>query len=123
MKRSFQKERADISLLLSPLLFHRNVVEKELQEAGYQAVTIPDESGVPQERISFYSSQIASFKKEIEDIGRKLDAIKETHAEFLVACEEILKVQVDQTEAPLRFATTNETFVAEGWVPSTKVET
>ena len=41
---------------------------------------------------------------------------------FLVACEEILKVQVDQTEAPLRFATTNETFVVEGWVPSTSVD-
>ena len=108
-------------VVIAPV-FHRNVVEKELEEAGYQAVTIPDESGVPQERISFYSSQIASFKKEIEDISRKLDAIKETHAEFLVACEEILKIQVDQTEAPLRFATTNETFVAEGWVPSVGVE-
>jgi V/A-type H+-transporting ATPase subunit I len=108
-------------VVIAPVV-HRNVVEKELQEAGYQAVTIPDESGVPQERISFYSSQIASFKKEIEDISRKLAVIKETHAEFLVACEEILKVQVDQTEAPLRFATTDETFVAEGWVPSASVE-
>ncbi len=100
---------------------HRNVVEGALQEAGYQAVTIPDESGVPQERISFYSSQITLIKTEIEDINRKLDAIKEKHSDFLVACEEILKVQVDQTEAPLRFATTNETFVAEGWVPSLNV--
>jgi V/A-type H+-transporting ATPase subunit I len=101
----------------------RNVVEGALQESGYQAVTIPDESGVPQERISFYSSQITLFKKEIEDISRKLDAMKENHAGFLFACEEILKVQVDQAEAPLRFATTNETFVAEGWVPSMNVET
>ena len=68
-------------VVIAPVV-HRNVVERELQEAGYQAVTIPDESGVPQERISFYSSQIASFKKEIEDISRKLDAMKETHAEF-----------------------------------------
>jgi V/A-type H+-transporting ATPase subunit I len=101
----------------------RNVVEGALQGAGFQAVTIPDESGVPQERISFYSSQITLIKKEIDEINRKLDAIKEKHADFLVACEEILKVQVEQTEAPLRFATTNETFVTEGWVPSTSVET
>jgi V/A-type H+-transporting ATPase subunit I len=107
-------------VVIAPVV-HRNVVEGALQEAGYQAVTIPDESGVPQERISFYSSQITLIKTEIEDINRKLDAIKEKHSDFLVACEEILKVQVDQTEAPLRFATTNETFVAEGWVPSLKV--
>ena len=37
--------------------------------------------------------------------------------DFLVACEEFLKAEVEQTEAPLRFATTKETFVAEGWVP------
>jgi V/A-type H+-transporting ATPase subunit I len=97
------------------------VVEGALQQAGYQAVTIPDESGSPQERISSYSSQITLIKKEIEDINRSLDAIKEKHSDFLVACEEILKVQVDQAEAPLRFATTNETFVAEGWVPSQNV--
>ena len=101
----------------------RNMVEGKLQEAGYQAVPIPEESGVPQERITFYTQQIALMKKEIEEINRKLDAIKEKHAGFLVACEEVLKVQVEKTEAPLLFATTNETFVAEGWVPSVSVET
>jgi V/A-type H+-transporting ATPase subunit I len=101
----------------------RNVVEGVLQEAGYQAVPIPEESGDPQGRINFYNEQIAHLKKENEEINRKLEAIKEKHARFLVACEEILKVQVEKTEAPLRFATTNETFVAEGWVPSVSVET
>jgi V/A-type H+/Na+-transporting ATPase subunit I len=101
---------------------HRNVVEGALQEAGYQAVTFPDESGDPKERISFYSSQIPLFKKEIEEVNQKLDAIKVKHASFLVACEEVLKIQVEKTEAPLRFATTNETFVAEGWVPSVSVD-
>jgi V/A-type H+-transporting ATPase subunit I len=100
----------------------RNVVEGVLQEAGYQAVPVPEESGLPQERITFYNGQIALMKKEIEEINRKLDAIKEKHAEFLVACEEILKVRVEKTEAPLRFATTNQTFVADGWVPSGSVE-
>jgi V/A-type H+-transporting ATPase subunit I len=101
----------------------RNVVEKELQDAGYQAVTIPDESGNPQERVTFYTDQVILMKKEIEESNRNLDAIKEKHAAFLVACEEILKIKVEKTEAPLRFATTNETFVAEGWVPLGSVET
>ena len=118
-----KKGKAGNFIIVVAPVEHRNVVEGALQESGYQAVTIPDESGDPQERISFYSSQIALFKKEIEEINKKLDEIKEKHASFLVACEEILKVQVAQTEAPLRFATTNETFVAEGWVPSMSVDT
>ena len=100
----------------------RSVVEAALQEAGYQAVTIPDESGTPQERISFYTGQIIGMKKEIEEINQKLNGIKEKHASFMVACEEILKVRVERAEAPLRFATTNETFVAEGWVPTNQVD-
>ena len=120
-ERFFTKGKGrNFIVVIAPFL-HRNAVEGALQEAGYQAVTIPDDFGVPEERISFYSSQITQIKKEIEDISRRLDAIKEKHADFLVACEEILKVQVDQAEAPLRFATTNETFVAEGWVPSMSV--
>ena len=100
----------------------RHVVEGVLQEAGYQAVPIPEESGNPQDRITFYTAQIALMKKEIEEINRKLDAIKEKHAGFLIACEEILKVRVEKSEAPLRFATTNQTFIADGWVPSGSIE-
>jgi V/A-type H+-transporting ATPase subunit I len=92
-------------------------VERVLQEAAYQAVTIPQESGSPQERIDFYTGQISQVKKELGEIREKIDGIKQKHAEFLVACEEILKVRVEQTEAPLRFATADVTFIAEGWVP------
>jgi len=102
---------------------HRQEVERVLQEAAFRAVSIPDEAGVPKERVDFYSGQITLIKKEIDEINQKLDAIKMKHADFLVACEEVLKVRVEQTEAPLRFATTNETFVAEGWVPSASVAT
>ncbi|MFA4861614.1 V-type ATP synthase subunit I [Methanoregula sp.] len=100
----------------------RGEVERTLQEAGFQSVTIPDETGSPQSRIDYYSGQIASLTKEIAEINGKLAGVRQKHAEFLAACEEFLKSEVEQTEAPLRFATTKQTFVAEGWVPSDKVE-
>jgi len=100
----------------------RNEVERALQEAAYQSVPIPVESGLPQARIDYYTGQIAALTKEIAEISAKLDAIKQQHAGFLVACEELLKAEVEQTEVPLRFATTKQTFVAEGWVPSDKVD-
>jgi len=99
----------------------RSEVERALQEASYQSVPIPDETGAPQARIEYYAGQIASLTKEIAGINAKLDAVKQQHAGFLVACEEFLRAEVEQTEAPLRFATTKQTFVAEGWVPSDKV--
>ena len=99
----------------------RSEVEKTLQEAGFQSVPVPNESGSAKGRIEFYTGEIAATKKEIVEISTQLEDVKQKHAGFLVACEELLKAEVDQTEAPLRFATTKQTFVAEGWVPADKV--
>jgi V/A-type H+-transporting ATPase subunit I len=101
----------------------RSEVERALQESAYQAVPIPEESGMPQPRIDYYSGQISSITSEIAEINRDLIDVREKHAGFLVTCEEFLKTEVEQTEAPLRFATTKETFVAEGWVPTHQVDT
>ena len=100
----------------------RSEVERALQEAAFQPVQIPEESGAPQARIDYYSGEISTMKTEIEEIIKKLEAVRTKHSGFLVACEEFLKAEVEQTEAPLRFATTKQTFVAEGWVPSDRVD-
>ena len=96
-------------------------VDKTLAEAGFQPVPVPEESGSAQGRIEYYSGELASVQKEIAEINRQLEDVKQNHAAFLVSCEELLKAEVDQTEAPLRFATTKQTFIAEGWVPADKV--
>jgi V/A-type H+-transporting ATPase subunit I len=100
----------------------RSEVERALQEAAFQPLPIPEETGSPQARIDYYTSAISAMKTEIAEIHQKLDDVRQKHSGFLVACEEFLKAEVEQTEAPLRFATTKQTFVAEGWVPSDRVD-
>jgi len=99
----------------------RSEVEKTLQDAGFQSVPVPNESGSAKGRIEFYAGEIAATKTEILEISTQLENVKQKHASFLVACEELLKAEVDQSEAPLRFATTKQMFVAEGWVPTDQV--
>jgi V/A-type H+-transporting ATPase subunit I len=117
----FSKGKEKNFLVVVFLTEQKSDVEKALQEAGFQSIPVPDESGSPKGRIEFYKGEIASIHEEIRDISKKLEDVKQKHASFLVACEELLKAEVDQTEAPLRFATTRQTFVAEGWVPTDKV--
>jgi V/A-type H+-transporting ATPase subunit I len=100
----------------------RSDVERALQEANFQSVPVPEETGAPQARIDYYTAEISTMKTEIAEIHQKLDDVRQKHTGFLVACEEFLRAEVEQTEAPLRFATTKQTFVAEGWVPSENVE-
>ncbi|MFA6224650.1 MAG: V-type ATP synthase subunit I [Methanoregula sp.] len=100
----------------------RSEVERALAEAAFQSISIPDESGLPQARFEYYSGLISTLNGEIAEITKNLDEVRLKHTNFLVACEEFLKAEVEQTEAPLRFATTKQTFVAEGWVPSDKAD-
>ncbi|MDD1700656.1 MAG: V-type ATP synthase subunit I [Methanoregula sp.] len=95
----------------------RSDVDRVLLEANFKAVSIPVETGMPRARIDASNEQIAQAKAEIDQINRRLDEIRDRHREFLVACEEILKADIERAEAPLRFATIGQTFVAEGWVP------
>jgi V/A-type H+-transporting ATPase subunit I len=99
----------------------RSDVDRVLLEANFQAVTIPVETGMPRVRIDACNEQVAQVKAEIDQINRRLDEIRDRHREFLVACEEILKTDIERAEAPLRFATIGQTFVAEGWVPKDRV--
>jgi len=100
----------------------RSEAERSLQEASFQSVTVPAVSGSAKVRIEEYTKEISALAEEIAGINRSLEEVRQKHAGFLVACEELLKTEVDRAEAPLRFATTKQTFVAEGWVPSGHVQ-
>ncbi|KAF1077222.1 V-type ATP synthase subunit I [Methanogenium sp. MK-MG] len=95
--------------------------EKELFDAGFQPVQIPDEDGTAGERTVWYTHEITRLEGDLGAVSGRIFAQKEKNATFLVACDELLTAEVERAEAPLRFATTEETFVAEGWVPADMV--
>lgn len=100
---------------------YRDAVERALADAQFQAVSIPEETGPAKASIENYSKQISEIYGEITGINGNLEEIKKDHADFLLACDELLSIEVEQAEAPLRFATTDQAFIAEGWVPKEKV--
>jgi len=101
---------------------YRQEVERKLLDAQFQAVPIPDEPGPARERISVYNVQLETDKKDIEEIAGQINALKSRHSEFLLACDELLSIEAEKAGVPLRFATTDHTFVAEGWVPTESLE-
>lgn len=96
--------------------------ERFLIDSGFAAVAIPVEDGTAESNIEKYTQEITRLENEIGQLSEQISAQKEKHAEFLAACEELLTADVERAEAPLRFATTQEAFVAEGWMPSDVVE-
>ncbi len=62
------------------------------------------------------------LRSELTEVEAEIDALSEEVGGFLVAAENRLTVQVQKTEAPLSFATTDNSFVAEGWIPTDRVD-
>jgi V/A-type H+-transporting ATPase subunit I len=100
---------------------HRSAVERALLDVQFQAVPIPEDTGPAKVSIESKTQQIAAIQAEIREINEHLEQIKKEHTGFLVACDELLSMDVARAEAPLRFATTELSFIADGWVPKERV--
>jgi V/A-type H+-transporting ATPase subunit I len=115
-----ESKRGNLLIVVTPNEY-RPEVERMLLDAHFQAIPIPDEKGSAKDRIAEYQVQAKSVEQEISGISEKIQALKANHAGFLVACDELLSMDVERAEVPLRFATTDHAFIAEGWVPSDTV--
>jgi V/A-type H+-transporting ATPase subunit I len=98
----------------------------------FAAHEIPDVSDVPDDvrgadgavPPETYVEELRSRRKKLrsrlDTVEGELDEVKLDAAGFLLAAEERLSIEVQKTEVPLTFATTDNAFVAEGWIPTTR---
>ena len=101
---------------------HREEVERTLLDSGFQAISIPEETGSPTDRQKAHLDLVQEASAGIAGVNQRLAEIRIQHTDLLVACDELLTADVERAEAPLRFATTEETFITEGWVPEDRAE-
>jgi V/A-type H+/Na+-transporting ATPase subunit I len=99
----------------------RQAVERLLSDAMFQQVLIPEEKGLAEASITLYQEKIAAIRQQTKDLAAKIEENRKKHTDFLAACDELLTSDVQKAEAPLRFATTDQAFIAEGWVPVNEV--
>jgi V/A-type H+-transporting ATPase subunit I len=102
---------------------YRTEAERRLLDAQFQAIAIPHEVGLARDLIAEYSARHELVDREIQEVSAGIESRKENYAGFLAACNELLSIDIEKAEAPLRFATTDHAFIAEGWVPKTAVGT
>lgn len=96
-------------------------VERGLLDLQLQKVSIPEEDGYAPAIIADYQQRIAAIQTEIEELNNRMAAIRDKHKYFLMSSEELLTADIEQAEAPLRFATSDLAFTVVGWVPTQQV--
>jgi V/A-type H+-transporting ATPase subunit I len=93
-----------------------------LVDATFTAVEIPDAEGDPEayleelrHRKQHLGSKLSTVEDEMQDLKLEVGG-------FLLAAEEELSIDVEKREAPLTFATTENAFIAEGWIPTERYD-
>ena len=102
---------------------HMEQVTDLLAEYEFGEVKIPAISGTPDDLISELKSRQDSLTKDIESLSSEIDSVKAEYEDFILASEELLSIETQKKEAPLVFATSEHTFVIDGWIPDDEFET
>ncbi len=94
------------------------VLDDALVGTGFTEYEVPDADGAPESYRRTLESRRQQLRSELDTVENELDELTERYAEFLLAAEESLSIDVQKAEAPLSFATTENAFIAEGWIPT-----
>jgi len=92
-------------------------VDDALVGVDFSALELPDATGDPDEALAEVDDRVEALEDELEELDARLDELAGEHGGFLVKAEEELSIEAEKTEAPLMFATTANSFYAEGWIP------
>ncbi|TKX66890.1 V-type ATP synthase subunit I [Halorubrum sp. GN11GM_10-3_MGM] len=94
------------------------VVQDALVGVDIALLDVPDADASPEEYVAELEAEQADLRGELDGVESELESVKEEAAGFLLRAEEELTIEAEKKEAPLSFATTENAFVAEGWVPT-----
>ncbi len=93
-------------------------LQSTLVETTFTELEVPNGEGSPEEHLEALQQRKADLEADLEAVEGELDETAEEVGAFLLAAEEELTIEVQRREAPLSFATTENAFVAEGWIPT-----
>lgn len=107
----------------SAVVFEKDVsteVNSAVQEAARDVYSVPEDprEGLPGGALQEIDSEIEEVEAEQENRKERLESIADDWLGKLNYVENFLTERIEKAEAPLRFATTDRAFIAEGWVPS-----
>ena len=115
-------EKRKIFALFIPKAFEGEVKKLLQEERTYVELKVPRLKGNPPVILDELTKEITSLKEKYSLIKSELDKLKEEYSEFIVATDEHLSIETQKSEAPLRFATSVNAFIIDGWVPSNKFD-
>ncbi len=97
-------------------------VSSALSEFGYAEIPVPSGTGSASEALEATNAQIADLNAQYEKAKEKINELSDKYKSFIVASDEQLSLTVEKGELPLRIATSDFSFVIDGWIPTAQID-
>ncbi|WP_440956649.1 V-type ATP synthase subunit I [Methanosarcina sp. Mfa9] len=94
-----------------------------LQGLGFRELRVPGRGGVPSELLRLIEQKEAEISKKIESTRAEIESMNAKYVDFILASDEVLSIESQKAELPLRIATSANAFIIEGWTPSENYDT
>lgn len=86
-------------------------------DLGLRIIHIPEMSGTPEEATSFLYKKMQEDREALDKIRKELDHLSQDYYVQIAQIREELEIENKKLEVSEKLASTQDTFVMEGWVP------
>lgn len=117
-----EHEKRKIFALFCPIAFADEVQKLLQDERSYSELKVPPLKGNPPVVLDELSKEISALNQKYAEAKAELENIKQEYSEFIIAADEYLSIETQKAEAPLKFATSPNAFIIDGWVPSLRYD-
>ena len=93
-------------------------VQEVLQKLEFRDLRVPERGGIPSDLLKLTEQNEADASRKIESLRKEVESMKSQYSDFLLASDEVLSIENQKAELPLRIATSQNAFIIEGWIPS-----
>ncbi len=113
-----ESDKRQIFALFIPKVFEEAVQKLFQEERSYVEVKLPEVKGNPPVILDELAKEVSVLKEKQASIKSELESIRNEYSEFIITADEYLSIENQKAEAPLRFATSPNAFIIDGWVPA-----
>lgn len=88
-----------------------------INNIGYKEIKIPNVVGRPVNIYKNLEVEKINLASQLNLLNTDILNLKEEYGDFILGSNEVLSIMSEKSELPLRIATSEYTFIIEGWVP------
>ncbi len=99
----------------------RTEAARILSKHEFQEIKFPRLKGPPGDLLNTLRKEIKDLEADLARAESDIESIRKQFADFIISSEEDLAIEVLKAETPLRIATSANSFVIDGWIPTARV--